>query len=269
MRATKWLHRSKKDFTPEMLKAKPVLNLIEETTAVLSKAVTFGIGDTEVNAEFTKNLTENIYVFSGFKTFHEMKEAANMLVDDKGNRKPFNQYLNDIQTINSTYNKQYLGAEYQFTTSSAQMAAKWGELSEDEERYNLQYRTAGDGKVRKAHAALEGITLPASDPFWNEFYPPNGFGCRCNAVKVRKSKYPQSDSSDSAKKGKEATAGKHAEMFRFNPGKKQAAYPAYNSYTIKSCSTCSDTGFKLAKTPKNELCAACVVIRGLKDKRKG
>lgn len=251
-----------------MMKRKAVVNLIEETTAVLNQAVTFGIGDTKVSEDFKQNLSENMYVFSGFKTFHEMKEAASLLLDDKGNRKPFNQYLNDVQTINEEYNKHYLKAEYDFTTASAQMAAKWNELAEDEERYYLQYRTMGDGKVRKAHAELEGVTLPASDTFWDSFYPPNGFGCRCTVSKVRKSKYSQSDSGVAIEQGNKATAGKHSEMFRFNAGKKQAAYPAYNSYTIKSCSTCEDTGFKLAKTPKNELCAACGVIRGLKDKRK-
>lgn len=30
---------------------------------------------------------------------------------------------------------------------------------EDGDRYNLQYRTANDGKVRPEHAAMHGITL--------------------------------------------------------------------------------------------------------------
>ena len=50
-------------------------------------------------------------------------------------------------------------------------------------------------------------------------------------------------------------------MFRFNPGKQRAAYPAYNSYTISKCATCKKNGMKLAKVPDNELCAACPIIR--------
>ncbi|MFR4236756.1 MAG: phage minor head protein, partial [Alistipes onderdonkii] len=41
------------------------------------------------------------------------------------------------------------------------------------------YRTAGDGQVRPSHAALDGLTLPASDPEWSKIYPPNDWGCRC------------------------------------------------------------------------------------------
>ena len=52
------------------------------------------------------------------------------------------------------------------------MAAKWEEFMEDGDRYNLQYRTANDGKVRPEHATMHGITLPPSDPFWEEFTHP-------------------------------------------------------------------------------------------------
>lgn len=63
------------------------------------------------------------------------------------------------------------------------------------------------------------------------------------------------------KAGDKATEGKYAEMFRFNPGKRRAAYPAYNSYTIAKCATCKKNGLELAKVPANELCAACPLIQ--------
>lgn len=63
------------------------------------------------------------------------------------------------------------------------------------------------------------------------------------------------------KAGDKATEGKYAEMFRFNPGKQRAAYPAYNSYTISKCKTCKKNGYSLAKIPSNELCAACPIVR--------
>ena len=43
----------------------------------------------------------------------------------------------------------------------------------------LVYRTVGDSRVRPDHEALDGIAKPVDDPFWNTFYPPNGFLCRC------------------------------------------------------------------------------------------
>jgi len=42
-----------------------------------------------------------------------------------------------------------------------------------------EYVTARDDRVRDSHAALDGIILPADDPFWDEHYPPWDWGCRC------------------------------------------------------------------------------------------
>ena len=136
----------------------------------------------EMSDTMRRRLQRSDYIFSGMKTFHELNEAFPSLLDENGNRKSFEHFLNDVQKIDKTYNSNYLRAEYNFVQSSAEMAAKWERFSEDGDRYNLQYRTAGDGKVRPEHAALNGVTLPPSDPFWEEYYPPNGWNCRCTVV---------------------------------------------------------------------------------------
>lgn len=58
--------------------------------------------------------------------------------------------------------------------------------------------------MRPEHAALDGVTLPPSDPFWEEFLPPNGWNCRCNVVQVRKSKYPATPHAQAMRLGDEA-----------------------------------------------------------------
>ena len=98
------------------------------------------------------------------KTFHELNEAFPSLLDENGNRKPFERFLNDVRKIDKTYNHNYLRAEYNFVHNSAQMAAKWEEFSQYGDRYNLQYRTANDGKVRPEHAALRMRRLWAWTP---------------------------------------------------------------------------------------------------------
>ena len=135
-----------------------------------------------------QQLSRSNYVFSGLKTFHELNEAFPSLLDENGNRKTFERFLKDVQKIHETYNRNYLRAEYNFVHASAAMAARWEEFARDGDDYLLQYRTAGDGKVRPEHAALNGVTLPPSDTFWDEYYPPNGWNCRCTAVQVRKGK---------------------------------------------------------------------------------
>ncbi len=36
-----------------------------------------------------------------------------------------------------------------------------------------------DTHVRDSHLALNGITLPKNDPFWDKHMPPWEWGCRC------------------------------------------------------------------------------------------
>lgn len=138
----------------------------------------------EMSSAMRRHLTESDYVFSGLKTFHELNEAFPSLLDENGNKKPFERFLNDVRTVDETYNRNYLYAEYNFVQSAAAMAAKWEDFEADGDRYNLQYRTMRDDKVRPEHAALDGTTLPPSDPFWDAYYPPNGWNCFTEGTKV-------------------------------------------------------------------------------------
>ena len=212
-----------------------------------------------------RRLTRSNYIFSGMKTFHELNEAFPSLLDEDGSRKPFERFLNDVRKIDEKYNGNYLRAEYNFVVSSAEMAARWEGFMEDGDRYHLQYRTANDGKVRPEHAAMHGITLPPSDSFWEEFYPPNGWNCRCTVIQVRKSKHPATDHEEAMALGELATGRDTKGIFRFNPGKEGKAMPDYNPYTIRKCNSCDIAKGKLntAKPiiPDNEMCAACRLIR--------
>ena len=225
----------------------------------------------EMSEAMRKRLERSNYVFSGLKTFHELNEAFPSLLDENGNRKTFERFLNDVRKIDETYNSNYLRAEFNFVQASAEMAAKWERFMQDGDRYYLQYRTAGDAKVRPTHAEMAGITLPASDPFWDEFYPPNGWGCRCSVVQVRKSKYPATDHEEAMARGESALELDKKGMFRFNAGMEQKTMPDYNPYTIKRCKDCdiAKGKLKLAFVPDNELCAACKLLQkcvGDKDK---
>lgn len=226
----------------------------------------------EMSEAMRKRLERSNYIFSGLKTFHELNEAFPSLLDENGNRKTFERFLNDVRKIDETYNSNYLRAEFNFVQASAEMAAKWERFMQDGDRYYLQYRTAGDAKVRPTHAEMAGITLPASDPFWEEFYPPNGWGCRCSVVQVRKSKYPATDHEEAMARGESALELDKKGMFRFNAGMEQKTMPDYNPYTIKRCKDCdiAKGKLKLAKNPipDNELCEACQKIHQCWAKRK-
>lgn len=49
-----------------------------------------------------------------------------------------------------------------------------------------KYRTRQDLKVREEHRLLDGKVFPYNDKFWQYFYPPNGWRCRCYVVAMSK-----------------------------------------------------------------------------------
>ena len=160
-------------FSIDILTSEEAQNFINTHARILDSS----FDKVEMTDTMRKRLTRSNYIFSGIKAFHQLNEAFPSMIDKNGNKKPFEQFLNEVQNINQTYNVNYLHAEYNFVQASATMAAKWEKFEEDGDRYLLQYRTQKDDKVRPEHAALDGVTLPMSDPFWESYYPPNGWNC--------------------------------------------------------------------------------------------
>lgn len=248
------------EFRVELVADPAVQEFVGAHAAVLDSS----FEKTGMSDAMRRRLTRSNYIFSGMKTFHELHEAFPSLIDENGNRKPFEQFLNDVQKIDATYNVNYLRAEYNFVSASAEMAARWESFMKDGDRYNLQYRTQRDDKVRPEHAALDHVTLPPSDSFWEEFYPPNGWNCRCTVVQVRKSKYPTTPHDQAMSLGEAALQKDTKGIFRFNAGKEGKSVPDYNPYTIRRCRDCDiakGKGSKLARfVPDNEVCQACALF---------
>lgn len=238
---------------------------VQEFVSAHASALDSALEKVSMTEGMRRRLTRSNYIFSGMKAFHELNEAFPSLLDENGNRKPFERFLNDVRSIDATYNVNYLRAEYNFVSASAEMAGRWEQFMRDGDRYNLQYRTQKDDKVRPEHAALDGVTRPPSDSFWEEFYPPNGWNCRCTVVQVRKSKYPATDHDEAMRLGDEALQRDKKGMFRFNPGKEGKTFPDYNPYTLSKCRNCEVPKGKWVLSREtaldNDVCSACRWIR--------
>ena len=238
-----WLHENKGIMPADLTKGAPA-DLIGEINRILSGAVDKGITSASLKYEIPKDvisaIRENTFVFSGMKSYHELKQASQLLVTESGEVKPFNQFRDDVQQIYESYNVNYLNTEYNFATASAQTAAKWQDFVKDGDRYLLQFRTAGDGKVRPDHEELANTTLPLDDPFWNEYVPPLDWNCRCIVIQVGGDE-KQSNSEDAIAKGDAATTNivdgvNKSAMFRTNPGKTFDIFPEKHPYMARDSS---------------------------------
>lgn len=229
-RAFQKLYNSQKYNPKDIMETEEYKAMIEATANIFNQAIPHSVSESMRSA-----LEQDIYVFSGLRT-HAQLTTAKSWISDKDGIVPYYKFEEKVLELNETYNKNYLQAEYNYAVHTAQMAEKWDSFSDDTERYWLQFRTAGDDKVRDSHAELAGLTLPKDDPFWDKYTTPLDWGCRCVVVEVLARDYEKSDSKTAQEKGNKATTrldkdgNNKAEMFRFNPGKDKKIFPPGNNY---------------------------------------
>lgn len=69
---------------------------------------------------------------------------------------------------------------YEANIRSARAAGQWDRIQRNKRALPyLQYNLGPSIEHRPEHEARAGLVLPADDPIWDTWYPPNGWGCKC------------------------------------------------------------------------------------------
>lgn len=72
---------------------------------------------------------------------------------------------------------------FRTNVQAALMASRYQTLLRVKKSRELwQYVAVQDRRTRPSHAALHGRIYPADHPFWQSYFPPNGFRCRCDVI---------------------------------------------------------------------------------------
>lgn len=74
---------------------------------------------------------------------------------------------------------------YRTNAATSYAAGRLQQLREGEFAYWM-YKHGGSADPRPQHLAWDGLVLPADHPFWQTHSPPNGWGCSCRVVGLRK-----------------------------------------------------------------------------------
>ncbi len=170
------------------------------------------------------NLQSNVYAFAGAKTWHQMQHLTKALIDPETNKiRSFREFKIEADKINKWYSKTALNAEYNTAIAGAQMASKWVEIQEQGDPM-LEFDAVMDGQTTDLCRSLNGVTLPSSDPFWQQYYPPNHFACR-STVRITYGRTPTDRSTI-------VYPDKMPDMFKTNLAQTGVIFPPNHSYWL-------------------------------------
>ena len=176
-----------KDIDPEIINA---------TSIELKNGMVKGYGsnfeDVTVDSndfEMLSNLENSVYSFSAAKNYQELKVLTDLITDSSGAIRPFSEFRAEAEKVFKSFNEDWLSTEYGTAINGAMQASRWTDYTKNKKAMPyLRYVTAGDSRVRDSHKSLDGVVKRIDDNFWNSYYPPNGYNCRCTTTQTGQSK---------------------------------------------------------------------------------
>lgn len=115
---------------------------------------------------------------------------------------------------------------YETNLRTSQAAGRWKRIQRT--KLALPYLlgfTAKDERVRHPpkseadHRAFEGILLPVDHPFWDDYFPPLGFRCRCQVVQRSRSQVARLGIGVTPENELAERRARLGEPWGFNPGR--------------------------------------------------
>ena len=136
-------------------------------------------------AEMSLMMQRQMLRFCVAKNHSEMMSLQRLAAGRQGSNRSFEEFAERAARLHSLYNGAYLRTELDTAQTAVETGMTWQDVEQDKDIFpSLRYETAGDEHVRASHRILDGIVRPVDDDFWNTYYPPNGYNCRCTVVQT-------------------------------------------------------------------------------------
>lgn len=134
--------------------------------------------------ELLTELRENVYMFSGAKTFQTVRAVESMMNND-GELRPFKEFKEFARKEYDLYNSTWARTEYDTCIASGQQGYRWTQIEKDADILPyVQLTVVEDANTTIICAPLDGLIFPINHPALKKYYPPNHFNCRTGALQL-------------------------------------------------------------------------------------
>lgn len=165
-------------------------NIFWETLRLFNEAAAKGFSESEWDDtpdEFINQVRTNNKVWSAFRTHRMQNDLASKLIDENGQLKKFDKWVEDIKGMTNHYVGSWLRTEYNTAVIRAHQAADWKHFEQEADVFpNLRWMPTTsplqDPKHRQYWEAK--LTLPINHPFWKEHHPGDRWNCKCTLAQT-------------------------------------------------------------------------------------
>lgn len=167
-------------YTNEFIRA------IEKGTGIDYSAIQYGV----VPEDLALAMSENVYLFSGAKTFNYVLSTEDIIYN-KEKVIPFKEFQEKAFANFNLYNKEWLRTEYETALKQSSHVKDWQDFEANVDIFPLlEYRTVGDVNVSLECRMKNGMILPVGDPRWYKYKPMTHYGCRCELHPLQRNEKP-------------------------------------------------------------------------------
>ena len=199
----------------------------------LKRALYEGFGGSLVDfsgkdLELLTELRENVYMFSGAKSYQQLIDIRSLMFDENGDLVGAREFNRLGAQRFDLWNNTWGASEYSTAQASGTMAVKWNEIEANKDLLPvLQYQTIGDACV--ICAPLDGMTAPVNDGIWKKVYAPNHFNCKCIVTQHEENELKLTPNSEKKATFEKVTA-EMDDMFKMNVGRDKYVFSPDHPY---------------------------------------
>jgi SPP1 gp7 family putative phage head morphogenesis protein len=145
--------------------------------------------------EYTETRAFSLAIANSKTVANRFKRSLTTAIDKGMSKKAWRESVKNelIPSLGmNTQKDHYLNTVYRTNIANAYNSGNWAARQSDfvnKVLPALQYCAVGDDRTRPSHFAQDGTIYPVKHDYWNNWYPPNGFNCRCYTIDVTANDY--------------------------------------------------------------------------------
>ena len=130
----------------------------------------------------TRQMATTVKLLSSIEQVGQVIKQVNKALSDGSTYADFKKALKDSDIVLPDH---YLRNVFRTNIQTAYANGRWiQQYKLKDKRPYLVYSAINDSRVRPAHLAMNRIILHIDHPFWQTWYPPNSFQCRCTVMSL-------------------------------------------------------------------------------------